>query len=121
MTSRIALNRWLWIGLIYLAVLSIYAVILNNKYIDVDEGVVSIVYYIPLMWTDIALFVLTAAIGLCASLYFYKLKNKKIIIALAFVYTVTASIISIYGNDILGSREEYWPHTYKAQPLESIR
>lgn len=89
--------------------------ILNTHYVTIGECV-AIVYYIPLTAMDKLLFVIIGCMGLLISIKISN-PNKPFVILLIGVYFAITFILCAFSNELLGLREEYWPHEYHPQPI----
>lgn len=90
---------------------------LNSKYVSYGECA-AITYYIPLTILDRAIII---GIGIITSAVFFLLsldQSATYNTCVITVYMLLSISIATFGNQILGSKEEHWPHTYKVQPWE---
>lgn len=115
-------NRVLIISGILLIYVVICTCFLLNHYEDVSGSCVCILYYHPLSISDRLLLLLYVGITGVVIWYFgrYKLALSNWITLLLIALCIfTATILGLYGNDILGSRTEHWPHKYHPVPFNS--
>lgn len=91
--------------------------ILESHYVAMGECAARIYYY-PLGRCDYILIPLVGIILLFISLYFIKTSIKMRIIE-GIMYSCIIVTTLIWGNDILASRTEDWPETYKVEKLRN--
>ena len=114
---QIVLNTWgrcmAKVGIL-IVLLLIYLYILESHYVAMGECVARIYYY-PLGRWDYILIPFVGIIMLSISLYFIHTSLKMRVLEM-LVYSSIIITTLIWGNDILASRTEDWPDTYKVQP-----
>lgn len=92
--------------------------ILESHYVIGNECAAR-VYYSPLGRWDYILIPLVGIIMLSISLYFIHTSLRMRVLEILLYSSIIISIL-ICGNDILASRTEDWPETYKVKPIECI-
>lgn len=101
------------------------AYFLDSHYVWDDSLCAAILYYTPLFLSDLFILLLFGVITCAVIWYFGRCKrafSKRITSLLIALCVLTATILALFGNDILGSRTEHWPHEYKVQPIpQSIK
>ena len=110
--------------LVILGIILLYCLIceylLDSHYVWDNESCAAILYYQPLSIADRLLFLFLGSLFSAILWYIGKCKGliSQIMTILFIAFCIlTAAILGFWGNDILGSRTEYWPHEYKVQPL----
>lgn len=93
--------------------------ILNAHYVAVGECA-AIVYYKPLTIWDRIVFVVIGIACIIFSVKAVKPKRASMIV-LCGAYIAIISVFSIFGNQLLEMRKEYWPHEYHPQPIDSTQ
>ena len=87
---------------------------LESHYVAMGECAARIYYY-PLGRWDYFSIPLVGIITIALSLYFIRTSLRMRFIEV-LVYSSIIITTLIWGNDILASRTEDWPNTYKVQP-----
>lgn len=95
---------------------------LDSHYEWYSGYAVTILFYRPLsVWSRVILFGfgIMACLGVWMAYNIQRSNNIRIGI-IAFILCLLISLMfGIFGNQILGSRTEHWPHEYKVQPLNT--
>lgn len=89
--------------------------ILESHYVAMGECAVRIYYY-PLGRCDYLLIPLVGIVMMSISLYLIHTSKRFRIIEIS-IYTGIIIATLLWGNDILASRTEDWPETYKVEKL----
>ena len=102
--------------LIFIAVVIGLVLVLSTKYVTVGQCAVT-TYYKPIDVWDILLFSVITGAGFFISAYAIGRPNLKERAIMAVLYGVLLCLVSLFGNDLLGSRTIDWPQEYKVQSI----
>ena len=103
--------------LIFIAVVVALALTLSTNYVSVGQCAVT-TYYKPIDIWNILLFSVITGAGFFISAYTIGSSKLKERVIMAVLYAGLLCLVTLFGNDILGSRTIDWPQEYKVQPIK---
>lgn len=115
-------KKWLIITGILLMYFFACACFLYSHYVWDGRYCAELLFYAPLSLSDRFIFLLFGGITGFVIWYFGRCKgvfSKMTTLLLIALCILTSTILGLYGNDILGSRTEHWPHEYHPTPISS--
>lgn len=111
LTREIAIKLMIFIAVVIGLVLT-----LNMNYVTVGQCAVT-TYYKPIDVWNILLFSVITGAGFFISVYEIGRPNLKERAIMAVLYGGLLCLVTLFGNDVLGSRTIDWPQEYKVQPI----